>query len=256
MEYVACQPVRTSLKPRFILFGWWCFCLCVAFSGFGLHVPIQGSASGLLIRSYRVDPQSARFSLRGMKGPITITTAVKDEIKVKAESQTGQVKIADTQLDNFVQLSVADDRAGLVKFEVVVPPTCNLEIKCLDGAISIQDAMGSISAETTDGDITLKNLRCAQVNACSTSGRIFFDGEILPKGNYSFQSFNNLIDLTVPAAAPFQLDGTAFTADIDLGGFVVTNFAPGSKQISGVHRQGNARLYLMTHRGQIRFHKK
>lgn len=209
-----------------------------------------------MIRSYRVDPQSARLSLRGMKGPITITTVAKDEIRVKAESQTGQVKITDRQLDNFVQISVADDRAGLVKFEVIVPPTCNLEIKCLDGAISIQDAIGSVSAETTDGDITLKNLRCAQINACSTSGRIFFDGEILPKGNYSFQSFNNLIDLTVPAAAPFQLDGTAFTADIDLGGFAVTDFAPGSKQLSGIHRQGSARIYLMTHRGQIRFHKK
>lgn len=213
-------------------------------------------AGATFARSYQVDPSKARLSLRGITGSITVTAVDKGEIKVKAEMTPPLAKIEDTQLDNSVQIAAMNDHSGPVKFEITVPPRCVLEIKCLNGSVTVQDVVGSMTIETTDGDITLRNISSTTVTARSTSGKIFYEGDISAQGNYIFQSFNNLIDVTVPASAAFQLEGNAFNGDVNLGGFEVPNFNQGSKRLSGSHGQGGAKIHLTTLRGQIRFHKR
>lgn len=207
-------------------------------------------------RTYQVNPQTASLSLRGITGPITVTTADRNEIRIKAELSAPLAKLMDTQLDNKVQLEVLNDSSGPVRFEIVVPPQCTLDLKCIDGAITVNDAQGKLTVETTDGDITLLNISGTEVTARSTSGKVVYNGDISPQGNYTFQSFNNLIDLTVPASASFQLAGTAFTGDVNLGGLNIANFIPGSRKLIGSYGQGGGKIHLTTHKGQIRFHKK
>lgn len=212
--------------------------------------------AGLFARTYQVDPNAAKFCIRGITGSIFVSTHAAGEIKLQAEMSRPPAKITDTQLDNTIQVAVLNDDSGPVKFDIVVPEKCALEVKCLNGTVTIKDALGSVSVETTDGDILLRNIRASEVTARTTSGKINYDGDIGKQGNYVFQSFNNSIDLTVPASAAFQLAGTAYTGDVNLGGFTLQNFAQGSKRLTGSHGEGTAKIHLTTHRGQIRFHKR
>ncbi len=235
-----------------LLLGW-----CAA----GLPVNAGSASEGTTAptpfsRTYKVDPAAAKLSLRCITGSVAVAVADQADIRVEGRLELPPAKIADTQIDNSVRIEIVDDKAGPVAFAVTVPPRCDLEVKCLKGVVTVDDLNGPLSVETTDGDIALRRIGSKTVTARSTSGRVTYEGDISTQGNYTFQSFNNSIDVTVPAAAAFQLAGMSFSGDVNLGGFQLSNFAPGSKRLSGTHGAGGATIHLTTHRGQIRFHKK
>lgn len=235
-----------------LLLGW-----CAA----GLPVNAGNGSDGLAAlvpfsRTYKVDPAAAKLSLRCITGSVAVAVADHGEIKVQGQLESPPAKIADTQIDNAVRIEIVDDKAGPVAFTVTVPARCDVEVKCLKGNVTVDDLEGPLSIETTDGDIAMRRIGATAVTARSTSGKVVYEGDISTQGNYTFQSFNNSIDLTVPASAAFQLAGMSFSGDVNLGGFKLSNFAPGSKRLSGTHGAGGATIHLTTHRGQIRFHQK
>ncbi len=91
-----------------------------------------------------------------------------------------------------------------------------------------------------------------------TRGDIVSDGELHEGGAYSLQSMRGDLDVTLPAATPFNLNARALSENINLGSFLssLSGSSRGPKGVSGTYLKGGSRLTLTAYAGRILLHKK
>jgi DUF4097 and DUF4098 domain-containing protein YvlB len=206
-------------------------------------------------RTFKVSPQNAALTLSNPSGSIKVKTWERAEIKANATLAEDSLAITDRQLGDSIEIEVHCSKAGAADFEISVPQSCTLDIKCLNGPIEISAASGRIIAQTTEGEISLSALHSSNITAKSISGSISYNGDLDPNGIYNFDSMENSVDITLPASSAFTLLATAMVGKIELGDFQLSDSVPHEKRVSGKYRGGGASLILSTHRGQIRLHK-
>jgi hypothetical protein len=207
-------------------------------------------------RSFKVSPEGAMLILSNPSGSINVKAWNRPEIKVFARLLDSVIEVKDKQTDNTINIDVHSSRIGPAHFDVSVPQTCTLDLKCLNGSIQISSMEGHIIAQTMEGGIMLENLNSPNITAKSISGPIIYNGTLDPKGIYYFHSNENSVDITLPASSAFTLMATAVTGRIELGGFQLNESTSKDKRIAGRCGRGGASLNLSTHRGQIRLRKK
>jgi ribosomal protein L11 len=201
-------------------------------------------------QSFKVSSQNPNLTLSNPSGSVKITAWEKAEIKIFANLDEN-LEVTEHQKGSSINVDVKCSKIGKASFEVNVPTASTLDIKSLNGMIEILSVSGPISVQTTEGEITLKNITSNNVTAKSTSGAVIFSGKLLEKGIYNFSSSENNVNVSLLPDSAFTLSITAFSEKIDLGGFHLTDLVKHERRLSGKHSDGSASLNLTTHKGKI-----
>lgn len=208
-------------------------------------------------RTFTVSPTSSELEVINRIGAIRITAvnASMDKIIVNAHP-VDDAKINATQTPQG-GIKVEVSGRGTVDFDITVPVTTNLDLLSYKGTISVASVSGPIRARTTtEGDIIFNNLRSLIVEAHSASGNVRFNGEILPRGNYTLRSFSGKVEATLPAGADFKLFAASYRSRMDFDGFAVKFDKKTDQLVEGYHGQGRATLNLWTQEGSIELHRR
>ncbi len=140
------------------------------------------------------------------------------------------------------------------------------------GAMSLQSTTGNIlafdvssgeigdifKAKTSNGTITLKNIRLRQIEAGSNTGSINFNGKFLSGGQYSFGTSNGSINLVIPPDSSLKMFASygygSFNSEVLLQN-IERNTPSRLQNLSAQMGSGDATLKLTTVNGAIRIKK-
>lgn len=232
-------------------------CIVVAAS---LSLTISTQAQQRSVKTYPTNG-NVKIQLKNRAGTITVSGWSKNEIKVIATFEAPYAKCAHEMNGNDLVIDLVRDNQGRnevgdVRFDISVPYSAKVDIETLFGDISIKNVEGSLvrAHVTSEGDITLTNIKSESVIAENVTGDIFFDGELKAGGTYQFSSVKGNINIRIPSISSFRLVATApTTRNIDLGSFSSAGLNYLSGKIVGNVGDGKASLNIMNHRGNISF---
>lgn len=207
---------------------------------------------------------NVKIQLKNRAGTVTVSGWPKNEIKVTATMEAPYAKCVQEMNGNDLIIDLVRDNQGRgevgnVRFDINVPYSAKVDIETLLGDISIKNIEGSLVRAhiTSEGDITLTNIKSESVIARNGTGDIFFDGELKPNGTYQFSSVQGNINIRIPAFSSFRLVATApTTRSIDLGAFSGPGLNYLVGKVVGNVGDGKASLNIMNHRGSIAFLKR
>jgi len=208
-------------------------------------------------RTYALQ-RPAHLTISNVNGSIHVTSWDKSTIRARAEASS-HVLIEDKVTGDEITITTKPNlRLGRADFDVSVPAETSLTIKNIVGNIELRGITGHVSVHSIDSDVRLVRVNSPAVDVIVTSGDIFFDGELHEGGSYSLQSMKGDLDVTLPAATPFNLNARALSENINLGSFLssLSGSSRGPKGVSGTYLKGGSRLTLTTFAGRILLHKK
>ena len=132
----------------------------------------------------------------------------------------------------------------------------HLQVESVGGNIDIGHPSGRVEASSVNGDIRFTSPTSAELRGHSTSGRIVYQGDFAPRGNYDLASYSGDVDVFCPSTASFEL--------ITKGkGKVYSDFqmTPKQHQVSskasyytsffGTYHEGKATLEVRSYNGVI-----
>jgi DUF4097 and DUF4098 domain-containing protein YvlB len=185
---------------------------------------------------------NARISVDTQYGAISVKPGSSDQLVVWATLKSDDVEVDQQQNGNRIEIAShllrgADQQAGQVDYELLIPPDATLNLHSSTGPLSVERLHGDLTLEGADavvnvrnvenghvhvrtmrgpitltdvrnghvevasisGDIHLKSVTGPLVQADSTSGKIFYDGDFGSGGEYRFTTHKGDIEAWVPA---------------------------------------------------------
>jgi DUF4097 and DUF4098 domain-containing protein YvlB len=180
-----------------------------------------------------VDTQYGSISVQpGSSDQVVVTATLKsDNVEVDQQQNGNRIEI-DSHL-----LRGANQQAGQVDYELQVPPDATINLHSSNGPLSVERLKGDITLEGSDamvnvsnvenghvyvqtmrgsitltnvrnghveiasisGDLNLKSVTGPMIQACTGSGKIFYDGDFGSSGNYRFTTHSGDIEALVSA---------------------------------------------------------
>src|SRR5258706_7858633 len=164
-----------------------------------------------------------------------------------------------------------------------------VDIQTIGGEISIANSKGSVKlhsvggsievhdvsphevndvceAGTVSGDITLDQVRHAQVKVNTVNGEVSFSGPLANTGRYSFETISGDVDLLLPANSAFRLSATfagngEFNSDFPLQSSSTETLEGGKdglalRHINATYGTANISISVSSFNGSIQLHKK
>lgn len=207
--------------------------------------------------------KNVRLEVKNISGTITVEAWEKNEISVKAQLFSPNAQFTPEQTANCFGIDVVRDNRGRmvgdINFTVKVPVDSTVDIETKRGNISINNVRGGMvrARVSTNGDIELTGIRASEVIAENGVGLMFFDGELLAGGSYTFKSLQGDININIPRNSSFSLVASAPPKSIHLNSFTSPNLsfvADGRKVYGDVGPGGVGRLPTLTifnQRGKI-----
>lgn len=207
--------------------------------------------------------KNIRFHLNNWSGSITVEGWNKDEIKISAQMEAPTARVTPQMNDDGLEIDVVRENqgrgdVGSVNFRIYVPVNSIVDIETRFGDLTVNNVQGSMVRAhiSSEGDISLTQIRSSHVLAGNLSGDILFDGELLSGGVYSLQSTAGNINIRIPENSEFRLVASApITRNITLGSFANSglNFIGDGRKVVGNVGDGRASLSVMNQRGNISF---
>jgi DUF4097 and DUF4098 domain-containing protein YvlB len=102
--------------------------------------------------------------------------------------------------------------------------------------------------------VTLERITSANVSVTTVNGDLVYDGTIQENGQYSFNTHNGDIDITVPPTASATVDVGTFNGEFETA-FPVMLTKTSRNRFSFVLGKGSSRLNLESFQGTIRLHR-
>jgi DUF4097 and DUF4098 domain-containing protein YvlB len=157
---------------------------CLSFGDIELDVPREASVNLQAGNSEINASGLARLRITAQSGSISIAR-VTQAVDVKTIS--GEISMASSK--------------GSIKLHSV---SGSIEVH----DVSPNDAGDVCEAGTVSGDVTLDQIRHAQVVVNAVNGSLSYSGPLMPAGRYSFETISGNIDLLLPANSSFRLSAT------------------------------------------------
>jgi Toastrack DUF4097 len=217
-------------------------------------------------------------------------------VTVEAEQADNRVELA-TQVVGPQPSSPADLRAD---FEITVPTETELQIRTDSGSVDVESVHGDMSFDTVAADLALQDVegilaiksvggslvctRCAgrldgtsisgnftlvqpqlnRVRLQTSSGNIFFDGDVVSRGIYVMKSYSGTIDVRFSDQNSFDVHATSLYGKVINQAAVVPDTHRTASQpppsmarsLVGSVNQGQARVELSSFNGTIRISKR
>ncbi|PYV26581.1 MAG: hypothetical protein DMG27_06320 [Acidobacteria bacterium] len=137
----------------------------------------------------------------------------------------------------------------------------HLDVRTIGGDIEMVRPSGRVEAHSICGSLRLVSPTSSRVRAGTTSGKIFYEGDFLPDGNYELTDYSGDIEIVTPASASFELSARSARGKVitDAG----ISFTPkrhaafrppsgASSSFFGTHNEGKANVDLRSFSGTIR----
>jgi hypothetical protein len=220
------------------------------------------SAQKRFSETYKTN-KKVRLQLTNLTGTITVIGWERNQIRLSANMEAPAAKIVpeasnDSLLINVVRDNQGRSDLGSINFKIWVPYDSSVDIETKYGNLEVRDVSGSMirARISTDGDITLSNVKSETVMAESSTGSIFFNGELQTGGTYSFKVTKGNINLYIPFASSFRLAATASEArNFELGALANSglSFTSGGRKVTGSVHDGRANMTILNKRGNIAF---
>jgi hypothetical protein len=205
---------------------------------------------------------NVKLYLKNRAGTVYVSGWAKNEIKVVATTEapyancTPEMKGNELVID-LVKNNLGRGDVGNVRFDINVPFSTQVDIETKIGDVKINNIQASLvrAHVSSEGDITLTNIKADNVMAENISGDIFFDGELKVGGSYKFNSFQGNINIRIPQNSTFNLVASApVSRKIDLGSFAGAGLSYlGDRKVVGKVGDGKSSLTVENQRGSIKF---
>ncbi len=246
-------PAPNALAP-FNLIGKIFSALAISF----VAVTAMASSAGAqtFSRTFTVVPETSELEVINQVGTIKVTSGGNTARIVVNVRQDDSAAKVDTAQNDQGKVKVEVTGQGVVDFEIIVPFSCNVDLLCYKGAITVANLGGGVRARTHDGNIQITGLRSVRVEAHSTRGNVSFSGEVLPSGSYTLKSFSGRVDAALPATADFKLSAASFRGGMNLGAFRMKFERQTHQLVEAAHGAGRASVSLWTQEGSIHLHRK
>ena len=206
--------------------------------------------------------KNVRLQLLNRSGTVTVEGWNRQEVSISASLEAPAAVISPQVIDGTILINLVKDNQGRgdvgnVNFNVKVPHSCLVDIETLIGNLIVTNVRGGLVRAhiSSEGDVTLTNISAHTVHAQNGIGDLFFDGEIIPGGNYRFASMRGTINIRIPFTSSFKLVATApSTRYISLGPFTNGNLSFGDgRRVVGKFGDGSSTLTVTNQRGSISF---
>ncbi len=131
-----------------------------------------------------------------------------------------------------------------------------LTLRSLGGALEMIRPAGYIEASTVTGDMHFISPLSSRIRANTTSGQIYYEGNLAPAGEYVLSSYSGDINIDCPRSSSFELNARSVHGKLDnelrLTPKQHEAFSPRyGNGLFGTHNQGEATLELTSYTGSI-----
>lgn len=190
--------------------------------------------------SYTVGPRAV-ISITNYYGPITVKPSEKDQVVVTTISYSDAVSFENEQHGNRIELHSISTRHGngLANYIVLVPDDAvvslrssdgtlhaqglrgdvilqaetatvevsdssdaHVHVKTLSGPINLTDIRNShLDVQSVSGDVNIHNVTGSFAEVNSGRGRIKYDGDPGPAGEYQLTSHSGDLEISIPTSA-------------------------------------------------------
>lgn len=213
----------------------------------------------------------------GYEGKEVIVIAMQEKMNASAEKRDGLRKIANNSLalsaeesDNHVEVVARNHHNGnnkVMNLEIRVPRHFNLQLNSVnDGDIWVENVQGEMEISNVNDNITLTKVAGSAV-VDSVNGLIKAEfTAVTPDSQLMFSSFNDDIDITLPAsiAADFKLQTaygdilTGFDVEFNTSDPVIEKASDEDsyrvtleKWVTGTANGGGTEVVLKSHSGDL-----
>ena len=201
-----------------------------------------------------------RVAIRAAEGSRDSAATEKADIVVKIPSEV-QLEIKQRAGPVNVDLLWGDISILTVAGNVTVTDVGgHLALRSMSGELHMVRPTGRVEAESIAGDIFFSWPESSHVYAQTMTGKISYEGDFSPRGNYRFRSHSGDIEVVCPGSSAFDLETRSVRGKVEqdasrplfpgqqihLGPGSLTSILPGS------HRPGNASVQIFTFSGTIR----
>lgn len=191
-------------------------------------------------------PSKASVKVRSVSSSITL-----EEIggTVRANAVSGNIEVMNAKKGVDCQTV-----SGHLRIQDVMG---DAELKTVSGKITLERIQGSIEAETVSGGVELREVSKAKVVKVKVlSGRIIYEGEISPDGEYKLKTHSGRIEIIIPSDSAFDLEADTFSGKINSDFEIRILGTISKRKIQGEVNGGGAELSLSTFSGKIYLRKK
>jgi DUF4097 and DUF4098 domain-containing protein YvlB len=195
---------------------------------FVTHVLDQAATPEERTTNYELDvPKDSSLIISSPTGSVSVEHVSGDE---SIESVRGSIAVA--------------DGAGFI------------QVRSLNGDITLLRPAGHVEATSIMGNLTISGAESQRINAQTGSGKITFDGDFLPIGDYTLKTYAGDINVICPGSDSFALDARSVRGKLD-NQFKVTRkthipySAPQGASTLGDINRGDASVRINSFSGTI-----
>ena len=204
------------------------------------QVPVSGEAEKIHFSTHVLDAQAAPAEKTGSY-----------EIDVPAGSS---IVVNNPEGSVTVERISGDEYIEAVNARVSVNESSgHVSVQSLNGNIDFARPSGRVEANSVMGSLTFKGSTSTNVRAQTQSGRIDFDGEFEPTGDYVMKSWHGDMDIVCSASDSFEINARTVSGKVD-NQFHLNrkgHTSPARGEAFGYQNRGDATVDLKSYSGTI-----
>jgi len=207
-------------------------------------MPPAGTAEKIRLTTHVLDPLLSR-SEQSVDYALDVPVGASLEIR----NPQGRVQIERLQMDAEVE-SVSGSIA-------VTDFSGHLIARSIGGDIEVFRPSGRIEAYSITGNLHFVSAATSKLRASTTSGRILYEGDFAPGGDYMLSAYSGDMDIVCPPSASFELRAKTVRGKLQNSLPLTARHGPPSPAYSGysllgTHNTGKATVELTSFSGAIR----
>jgi DUF4097 and DUF4098 domain-containing protein YvlB len=206
-------------------------------------IPQTGQVQKIELATHLLDP-----TLQGAKAKVDYTMDVPLGSSVEIRNPQGTVRVERLNGDTWVASVGGNIFVTDASGEVVA--------RSVGGDIQILRSSGYVEVSSVTGDLKFVSPMSSRIHANTSSGQIFYQGNIFPAADYVMETYSGDIDVLCPRSSSFELAARSVHGKVIHALKVQRRSHHDSvsgygNALYGTHNEGAARLELTSFRGNI-----
>jgi DUF4097 and DUF4098 domain-containing protein YvlB len=213
------------------------------------QLPPTGRAEKIHVTTHPLNPQ-----MTTRDQTIDYTLEVPEGSDLEIRNSEGEIKVERIRGDASI-----DSVGGKIAVSNV---SGHLAVRSIGGDIEVVRSAGRVEANSVNGNLRFVSPAGSQLRASTTSGKIFYEGDFLPGGNYHFSDYSGDMDILTLPSASFDLSAKTVRGKVVADPEVSVkprrrSGSPlyGGNSLFGAHNTGAASVELTSFSGTIRIRR-
>jgi len=207
-----------------------------------------------------------RFTLENTNGEVQVATWDQDQVRVEAElraaseSQLRQIAIEVQGEGDRVSVNTRLPRGGFfghggaVDYHITLPRHARLEVKTVNGRVSIEGLEGRLLASTVNGGVEITDA-AGEVHATTVNGSIRAQYDAADDGQHRFETTNGSVTVTLPDDATGRFEAHTVNGSISTDFPLTVEGRMFKRHLEGRLGDGRGSYQISTVNGAVRIRK-